>query len=110
VKRVDIAQLETLMEKNETSVLDANNETTRAKYGAIPGAVLLPSSSDYPLEALPADKQRMLVFYCANPRCGASETAAHRAVDAGYGNVAVLPDGIMGWVKAGKPTTPVSRS
>jgi len=29
--------------------------------------------------------------------------AARRAVDLGYGDVFIMPSGIMGWVKAGKP-------
>ncbi len=32
----------------------------------------------------------------------ASHAAAREAVKLGYRNVAVMPDGIMGWVKAGK--------
>jgi len=34
----------------------------------------------------------------------ASHAAARRAVEAGYQNVAVMADGIMGWNEAGKPT------
>ncbi len=33
----------------------------------------------------------------------ASHQAAGRAVDFGYKSVFVMPDGIDGWVKAGKP-------
>jgi len=34
----------------------------------------------------------------------ASHDAARRAVKAGYTNVSVMVDGIMGWDAAGKPT------
>jgi len=34
----------------------------------------------------------------------ASHGAARRAAKAGYPNVYVMPDGIDGWVKAGKKT------
>jgi rhodanese-related sulfurtransferase len=34
----------------------------------------------------------------------ASHAAARRAVEAGYKDVAVMADGIMGWNEAGKPT------
>jgi rhodanese-related sulfurtransferase len=34
----------------------------------------------------------------------ASHQAAGRAADAGYTNVSVLADGLMGWKKAGKKT------
>jgi len=33
----------------------------------------------------------------------ASHEAARRAVELGYQNVYVMPDGIEGWAKAGKP-------
>ena len=39
--------------------------------------------------------------------CGASHEAAERALTAGYQHVQVLPDGIAGWVKAGKKTTSI---
>ena len=56
---------------------------------------------------MPLSKSSQLVFYCATERCGASHTAALRAMDAGYTNVAVLVSGIKGWKAAGQP---VSRS
>ncbi|MGH7916459.1 MAG: rhodanese-like domain-containing protein [Candidatus Binataceae bacterium] len=40
----------------------------------------------------------------------ASHEAARRAVKAGYKNVSVMADGIMGWKAAGEPTVPVSLS
>jgi rhodanese-related sulfurtransferase len=54
---------------------------------------------------LPADKHAELVFYCTNWLCTASHEAARRAVGAGYEDVSVMSDGIMGWAKAGEPTT-----
>jgi len=33
----------------------------------------------------------------------ASHAAAREAAKLGYTNVFVMPDGILGWVKAGKP-------
>lgn len=82
--------------------VDANGEQTRKKMGVIPGAVLLTDSESYGLSELPADKAKPLVFYCGNTSCGASHEAANKAIAAGYKNVKVLPDGIAGWVKAGK--------
>lgn len=92
------------------AIFDANTEKTRAEKGIIPTAVLLPSSSDYDLALLPKDKSGEVVFYCAAEMCSASKTAAKRAVEAGYTNVNVLPEGIAGWVKAGKATQKVSVS
>ena len=80
----------------------ANGEGTRKKMGTLPGAVLLSDSETFNVSELPADKTKPLVFYCANPHCGASHEAAEKALTAGYTNVKVMPDGIAGWVKAGK--------
>jgi rhodanese-related sulfurtransferase len=43
-------------------------------------------------------------------QCGASHVAAERAIEAGYSDVAVLPDGIKGWKQAGQATTPAPQS
>jgi len=84
-------------------VLDANSPDFRAKNGVIPGATLLTSINYDPTKELPAAKDSKLVFYCANNHCGASHMAANKAVEAGYTDVAVMPDGLMGWKKAGQP-------
>jgi rhodanese-related sulfurtransferase len=39
----------------------------------------------------------------------ASHSAAREAVKLGYSKVYVMPDGILGWVKAGKPVEPARR-
>jgi rhodanese-related sulfurtransferase len=86
-------------------VFDANDDEMRAKEGVIPGAKTLPSSSHYDTaQLLPADKNSKLVFYCANEECMASHGAAKRAAKAGYKNVYVMADGILGWKKAGNKT------
>jgi rhodanese-related sulfurtransferase len=88
----------------QISFVDANSKETRSKYGVIPGAVLLTSFDAYDTsKELPSSKDKKLVFYCANSKCGASKVAAKRAQAAGYTNVAVLPDGISGWKEKGAP-------
>jgi rhodanese-related sulfurtransferase len=82
--------------------VDANGVDTRKHEGVVPGAVLLTDSENYALTELPTDKAKELVFYCANTHCGASHHAAARAIASGYTNVKVMPEGIAGWVKAGK--------
>lgn len=89
--------------------VDANNDNTRSNVGTIPNAILLSSVSNYDAsKVLPTDKNAALVFYCANEKCSASKTAAQRAVEAGYTDVAVLPVGISGWVSAGKTVAKVA--
>jgi len=102
VPTVTIDQLDTMLAKNECQAVDANGDGTRKKLGVIPGAVLLTDSESFVPSELPADKSKGLVFYCASTSCGASHEAASKAILAGYSNVKVLPDGIAGWVKAGK--------
>lgn len=87
---------------NQCTAVDANNQGTREKMGLVPGAIRLTSYDKYDLSELPADKSRKLIFYCANQECGASHTAAERAMTAGYQSVEVMGDGIAGWVNAGK--------
>jgi rhodanese-related sulfurtransferase len=102
---VTVGQLASLLKSTDPPRLfDANGSSTRKEYGVIPGATLLPSSHDYALELLPPSKTASVVFYCASTWCGAAETAADRAVRAGYTLVHVLPDGIKGWTEAGMPT------
>lgn len=86
-------------------IFDANVPETRARFGIIPGATLLPSDN-YNLALLPTGKDLKLVFYCANTQCMASHEAARRAVAAGYTDVSVMVDGIAGWKMARQPTIP----
>jgi rhodanese-related sulfurtransferase len=102
---VTVGQLAVLLKAaNPPRLYDANGSQTRHEYGVIPGATLLPSSHDYSLDLLPDSKTAQVVFYCASTWCGAAETAADRAVHAGYKLVSVLPAGIKGWTEAGMPT------
>jgi hypothetical protein len=68
-KLIRVADLAKVMAKpgSRVAIYDANLADTRAKYGIIPGAHLLPSSNRYNVaQELPADKAAKLVFYCAN--------------------------------------------
>jgi galactitol-specific phosphotransferase system IIC component len=48
-------------------IFDANGERTRARFGVIPGSRLLSSADDYDVaKELPANKNTVLVFYCAD--------------------------------------------
>jgi rhodanese-related sulfurtransferase len=102
--KATVAEVASWTKAKKAVPVDANGSETRASQGVIPGAVLLTSSSKYDVKELPAAKDTKLVFYCANQKCGASHAAAQRALENGYTDVAVLPDGIMGWKQAGQPT------
>jgi len=105
VATVSVDELDHMLASQDCQAVDANGDSTRRQMGVIPGAVLLTDMDS--IGNLPADKARSLVFYCANTSCGASHYAAEKAIAAGYTRVKVLPDGIAGWVKAGKKTTSI---
>lgn len=105
IAELGVDDLERQLAEGACVAVDANGPPTRKKLGIIPGAVLLSDYEAFALSELPADKQKRLVFYCANEYCDASHEAAKRARVAGYSDVKVLPAGIAGWVKAQKPTT-----
>src|SRR4029077_8995806 len=98
------ADVQKLVTDGKAVVFDANSAETRTKFGSVPKATLLESSSDYSLDVLPKDKTTTLIFYCANPHCTASHSAAKRAVTAGYKDVRVMSVGIAGWKTAGMET------
>lgn len=110
VKKVTLAELTTLQKDKKVSVYDANGNDTRKQFGVIPGATLLTSASTYDMKELNADKNTKMVFYCASDKCTSAKQAATRAMEAGYSDVSVFPDGIKGWSKAGQKTTPVPNS
>lgn len=50
---------------------------------------MLPNSHDYALSELPQSRATKLVFYCGGEKCRASDSAAVRALQAGYTDVNV---------------------
>lgn len=102
ITTVSVDELDRMLANHECQAVDANGAATRERLGVIPGAVLLSDVDS--IANLPADRTTNLVFYCANTSCRASHAAAEKALAAGYRRVKVLPEGIAGWVKAGKKT------
>jgi rhodanese-related sulfurtransferase len=102
-KKVTVAEV--VQQQKAVQAVDANSVDYRSKNGVIPGAILLTSSSQYDAaKELPAAKDTKLVFYCAGEKCSSSHKAAFRAIEAGYTNVMVMPEGMSGWKKAGQKT------
>ncbi len=96
---------------SHVKVYDANLPDTRVRVGVIDGAHLLSSYDTYNIaKELPADKNARIVFYCFDKRCMASDAAADRACDAGYKNVSVMGDGILGWRLMGAPIHQVTEA
>ncbi len=95
------AEVNKLVDEKGCVPVDANGDSTREKYGIVPGALLL-SGSDFKASELPEDKSKKLVFYCGGQACMAAPKAAKLAQDAGYKDVNVMRAGIRGWVKDGQ--------
>jgi rhodanese-related sulfurtransferase len=91
-------------ELGRAALFDANPRELYDEHH-LPGARWVPYDA-VTAELLPADKAQPLVFYCANPRCSASHVAARSARTLGFTSVHVMPDGIFGWLDAGRPTEP----
>ena len=68
--------------------------------GFIPGAIFF-NVRDWK-KLLPADKDKTIVFYCANKLCTSSEMAARKVMKLGYTDVRQMPDGIDGWKLSGR--------
>lgn len=94
-----------LMAAGQARFLDARDPAS-FRTGAIPGAASLPPGlADQALAerlaALPRD--RVLVVYCDGLGCDQSRTLAERLAALGAARVALLADGLDGWLKAGGP-------
>ena len=95
-KRISAADLNNkLVAKAPVSVFDVNGDERYAQ-GHVPTAKHM-KVDEVAATALPADKAAMLVFYCAGEKCNACHHAAEAAVELGYSNVWIMPEGIKGW-------------
>lgn len=65
--------------------------------GHIPGALNAPCSSDSPVDKLPEDKSKLVVFYCGGPACQLSKRGALMARAAGYSKIAEFRGGYPAW-------------
>jgi len=74
----------------------------------IPGALSLNAESkpEEVAKVLP-NKQALIVTYCANLKCPASDMLYKHLKTLGYSNLLEYPEGIQGWVEAGNPVKSV---
>lgn len=108
-RKLSVDEVDQLLQaEKKPLVFDANSDSTRKKYGTLPGAKLLSSTDAAEVKAaLPESKNEKLLFYCSNTKCNAGEKAANKALEAGYADVNVMPAGIKGWAQAGKKTNQI---
>lgn len=95
-----MAQVESLLGKLGIFIYDVNTPELW-EQGHLPGAIYInkPNIKRF----LPRDKNATLVFYCANRLCSASGAAAKEAMRLGYRSVFLMPEGIFGWERSGRP-------
>jgi rhodanese-related sulfurtransferase len=92
-----------------TDMTLVDSRPKRAKYDKshIPTAVSIPDMQfDEHKDRLPADKSKLVVFYCGGLHCKLSHKSAAKAIALGYTNVKVFAEGYPAWVAyAGKSAT-----
>jgi rhodanese-related sulfurtransferase len=101
LKTMTVEEVAARLSDPKTFIFDNNNKD-RYKKGHVPGAKWI-EPDEITAVVLPADKSATLVFYCANEKCMACHSGAKAALALGYANVYIMPAGIAGWEKAGKP-------
>lgn len=55
-------------------------------------------------EVMPPDKNKRIIFYCMSELCSSSHEMARASLRSNYTNVAIMPTGLKGWLKANLPT------
>ena len=84
-------------EKGAYTLVDSR-PLPRFQEGAIPTAVNIPYPAfDKFLDRLPADKSRLLVFYCQGITCTMSPKSMQRVESMGYTNARVYREGMPEW-------------
>jgi rhodanese-related sulfurtransferase len=99
---VDTAWVKKQVDAGADMVL-ADSRPKRKKYdkGHIPTAVSIPDMQfDKFKDRLPADQNRLVVFYCGGFKCKLSHKSARKAIDLGYKNVKVYAAGYPAWKAA----------
>lgn len=84
--------------KADMVVVDARPKVTKYDKGHIPTAISIPDTQFEKFkDQLPADKSKLLVFYCGGYNCKLSHKSAERVLAMGYTNVKVYAAGFPEW-------------
>ena len=74
--------------------------TARFMEGAIPTAVNLPFPAfDKNVDKLPADKHKLIIYYCSGKTCNMSPGSLQKVRALGYTHAKVFVDGMPGWAR-----------
>jgi rhodanese-related sulfurtransferase len=109
-KAIDAQTLRSMMAPGkDITVIDTMSEIECLDH-RIPGTKCISCEEiENSASALPADKERALVFYCESEGCYRSCRAADAATRYGYKEVYLLAGGIPAWKQAGYPMESIDR-
>ena len=97
---ISIKEVKALVASKKAVLVDVNGTQSWQK-GHIPGALDFDAIEKDFSKSLPADKNALIVAYCALPPCNAYRAAAEAAAKLAYKNVKQWPPGISGVTGAG---------
>ena len=103
VTDISLSDLQAAIASKSAVIFDVNG-TDSYREGHIPGAIDFIAHGQDIANLLPADKNALVVAYCANEQCSAYRAAANAAVALGYTNVKHFAPGIDGWKRSGART------
>lgn len=84
--------------KADMVLVDSRPKRTKYDKSHIPSAISIPDMDfDKMVDQLPADKEKLLVFYCGGFKCKLSHKSAAKAIALGYTNVKVFSAGYPAW-------------
>jgi len=98
---ISVSEVKALTESKKAVIIDVNGSESFAK-GRVPGALDYAAIKGKLADALPKDKNTLIVAYCGGPKCKAYQAAAEAAAKLGYKNVKHMSAGISGWKEAGQ--------
>lgn len=93
----------TIPVRDDVVVIDSRPQKRRFNKGHIPGAISIPNSSfDKMTDMLPAEKDKLIIFYCGGLKCMLSHKSAFKAEALGYTNIKVYAAGMPDWKDKGR--------
>ncbi len=100
-------QLKAMIDAKKNFLLIDARTATEYQEAHIIGAISIPENKfDESRALLPADKTKLLVFYCNGVKCGKSKKSAVKAASAGYKNINIYNEGFPVWEEKGLNIVP----
>lgn len=97
-----VAKYAVLPKTDGVQIVDSRPAARKYDPGHIPTALNIPDTQfDKLADQLPADKGKLLIFYCDGVECMLSHNSAFRAEKLGYTNVTVYAEGYPDWLAKG---------